>query len=412
MPTISGPAAPRLHAGVDPRLLRAHRRREEGERHRRRPARALRARGSESPRAARDGGAAAAQARADQLSRRPDRAAWTSSTTPRIRRRARARCRSRASSTSSATTSWRTRRRSSSASRPAARCGCATPTSSPAPNVVKDDAGEIVELRVHLRSGDARRRRARRPQGQGDAALGVGRARGRRRGAALRSAVQRRGSRQPRRRRRGKDFTDVPQSRPRSRCSAAARSSRASASAAPGARYQFERLGYFAVDPDSTPGAPGVQPHGVAQGHLGEDRCREDTACTNVESLRVRSSRLFISPERSGADDVRGAPRSRASDDRASPAGPGGWRRSRSDRSCGRDSRRTRTSSGVRSITRAICRLNVRHSVDEIVPRRVLIARRPRPSRPARTREHQVVLELRRARSAGGCSTPSPRDGR
>ena len=25
--------------------------------------------------------------------------------------------------------------------------------------------------------------------------------------------------------------------------------------AAPGARYQFERLGYFCVDPDSTPGA-------------------------------------------------------------------------------------------------------------------------------------------------------------
>ena len=28
------------------------------------------------------------------------------------------------------------------------------------------------------------------------------------------------------------------------------------AGAAPGARYQFERLGYFCVDPDSTPGKP------------------------------------------------------------------------------------------------------------------------------------------------------------
>ena len=28
------------------------------------------------------------------------------------------------------------------------------------------------------------------------------------------------------------------------------------ADAAPGARYQFERLGYFCVDPDSTPGNP------------------------------------------------------------------------------------------------------------------------------------------------------------
>ena len=28
-------------------------------------------------------------------------------------------------------------------------------------------------------------------------------------------------------------------------------------------RYQFERLGYFCVDPDSKPGSPGVQPHGA-----------------------------------------------------------------------------------------------------------------------------------------------------
>jgi glutaminyl-tRNA synthetase len=28
------------------------------------------------------------------------------------------------------------------------------------------------------------------------------------------------------------------------------------ADAAPGARYQFERLGYFCVDPDSAPGKP------------------------------------------------------------------------------------------------------------------------------------------------------------
>ncbi len=28
------------------------------------------------------------------------------------------------------------------------------------------------------------------------------------------------------------------------------------ASPSPGARYQFERIGYFAVDPDSTPGRP------------------------------------------------------------------------------------------------------------------------------------------------------------
>ena len=46
------PAAARLHAGIDPRLLRADRRRQEGERHRRRAARTQRARGSQPPRAA------------------------------------------------------------------------------------------------------------------------------------------------------------------------------------------------------------------------------------------------------------------------------------------------------------------------------------------------------------------------
>ncbi len=54
------PAAARLHAGGDPRLLRPHRRRQERERHRRRAARAHGARGSEPPRAARARGAAAA----------------------------------------------------------------------------------------------------------------------------------------------------------------------------------------------------------------------------------------------------------------------------------------------------------------------------------------------------------------
>ena len=66
-------AAPRLHARVDPRLLHPRRRGQEGERHRHRPARALRPRGPEPPRAAGDGGAAAAEGGAGQLPRGPDR---------------------------------------------------------------------------------------------------------------------------------------------------------------------------------------------------------------------------------------------------------------------------------------------------------------------------------------------------
>ena len=41
-------------------------------------------------------------------------------------------------------------------------------------DVVKDGAGEIVRAALHLRSGDARRRFARRPQGAGHDPLGVG----------------------------------------------------------------------------------------------------------------------------------------------------------------------------------------------------------------------------------------------
>ena len=159
MPTIAGMRRRGYHAGGDPHLLRAHRRRQAREPDRRGAARARRPRGSEQARAARDGRAAAAQRGDRELSGGAGRGA-------RDRQQPRGpvgghaqRCRSRACSTSSATTSWRPRRRSSSGSRPAARCGCATPTSSPAASVVKDAAGEIVELRCTYdpatRGGDA-----------------------------------------------------------------------------------------------------------------------------------------------------------------------------------------------------------------------------------------------------------------
>ena len=64
---------------------------------------------------------------------------------------------------------------------------------------VDQGSGERRDHRaaLHLRSGHARRRRAGRPQGQGDAALGLGGARARRRGPALRSPVHERESRAP-----------------------------------------------------------------------------------------------------------------------------------------------------------------------------------------------------------------------
>ena len=158
-------AAPRLHAGIDPRFLRADRRGEEGKRHRRGAARAQHPRGSEPARAARHGRAAPAEGRHHQLSRRvrsrrcdvinnpEDESAGTRKVPF-----------SRELFTSSATISWRTRRRSSSGCRPERKCVCAVRMLRHLHRASSGrERGEIVELRVHLRSGDARRRRTGRP---------------------------------------------------------------------------------------------------------------------------------------------------------------------------------------------------------------------------------------------------------
>ena len=52
----------------------------------------------------------------------------------------------------------------------------------------------------------------------------------------------------------------------------------------PASRYQFERLGYFCVDPDSSPGQAGLQPHGGAARHLGQDRKARKRAATDDHS--------------------------------------------------------------------------------------------------------------------------------
>ena len=78
--------------------------------------------------------------------------------------------------------------------------------------------GELPTPSLHLRSLDARRRRrGGRPQGQGDVALGVSRARRRRRGAALRSALY---QREPWR---GRGLSRRAESRRRSRCGGTAK---------------------------------------------------------------------------------------------------------------------------------------------------------------------------------------------
>ena len=163
--------------------------------------------------------------------------------------RRRARSRSAASCGSSATTSWRSRRPSSSACRRAARCGSGTRTSSPARRSSRTRTAASTELRCDLRPGHARRRLARRPAPEGDAPLGVGpRTRSRPRSACTTTC-----SRAP-----------IPgpaatcsrtSTRPRRRSSRARCSRPSLAKVAVGETVQFERLGYFTPDADSTPDA-------------------------------------------------------------------------------------------------------------------------------------------------------------
>ena len=103
---------------------------------------------------------------------------------------------------------------------------------------------------LHLRSGHPRRQHARRPQGQGDDPLGFGGPSGCGRSAALRPPVH---QARPRRRAQGPGLQS--QFEPEFAGSVSTCYVEPSLkAAAPGSRYQFERLGYFCVDSrDSTP---------------------------------------------------------------------------------------------------------------------------------------------------------------
>ena len=121
---------------------------------------------------------------------------------------------------------------------------------------------------LHLRSGDPRRQRARRPQGAGDAALGVGRRLGAGGGAALQSAVHRARSRTPR------DFAaDLNPNSLEVLTDAALEPALAAGNAR--RAVQFERQGYFCRDADSKPGTPRLQPHRRPARHLGQGAGRE-----------------------------------------------------------------------------------------------------------------------------------------
>ncbi len=197
---------PRLHAGVDPRFLLADRRRQERERHRRRAARTQRARRSEPARAAGDGRAAAAEGGDHQLPGGSGRGRGRRSTTPRTNRPARRKVPfSRVLYIEHDDFKEDPPKkffRLSPGREVRLRCAYFITCT----EVVKDAERRDRRAALHLRSGDARRRFARRPAGQGDAALGVGRACRPDRSAALRSSVLGRGSRA--RRSEGKTFLD------------------------------------------------------------------------------------------------------------------------------------------------------------------------------------------------------------
>ena len=149
--------------------------------------------------------------------------------------------------------------------------------------VVKDDDRRSHRTALHLRPGHARRQRAGRPQGEGDDPLGLGRARRRRRGAAVRPPVH---AENPSEEPEGQDFT--ANLNPNSlEVLTDCKLEPSLEGAAPGSRYQFERLGYFCVDKDSTPEQAGLQPHGCACATPGR-RSRKSPS----RSLRLKSGPL------------------------------------------------------------------------------------------------------------------------
>ena len=154
--------------------------------------------------------------------------------------------------------------------RPARRCGCARPIWSPAPSVVKDpQTGEVVE--VHC-TYDPATRGGNTPDGRKvkgtihwvSAAHAVP--------AEVRLYDHLFTKPDPSDVPEGQRLQGEPESRSRWKSLPAAASSRAWRRPTPGDRFQFERLGYFSRRSRFDARQAGLQPHGVAARHLGEDR--------------------------------------------------------------------------------------------------------------------------------------------
>ena len=133
--------------------------------------------------------------------------------------------------------------------------------------VVKNERGRRRRASLHLRSRHARRRCSGRPQSEGDAALGVGGARGSGRGPSVRPAVLSRGSRQ---RPRGKNVSRLPE--PAFARGAARRAGRAVARGRGGGHARAVRAPrLFLRRHRLAARLARVQPHGVAARLVGED---------------------------------------------------------------------------------------------------------------------------------------------
>ena len=243
---------PRLYAGGHPRLLRADRRGQGGQHGGHRAARALHPRGSQPPRRPRDGGAPPPAPRHRELPRGPGGGAGRGEQPRRSGHgHAEAPLLSRAPDRAG-----RLPRGPAEEVFPAraGRRGAAPlrllrplHRGDQGPRHRPDHRGAL-----HLRPRHARRRRPRRPAGQGHHPLGVGRARGPRRGAPVREPLHQGESRRTKKTGSTGRRISIP---PRIERITDARVEPGLAGAKPGSRYQFERVGYFAVDPDSRAGA-------------------------------------------------------------------------------------------------------------------------------------------------------------